>query len=36
MSEDLKKMIYEACLSSAKQMGMNKVKQMSWFGKNYK
>jgi hypothetical protein len=36
MSKELKQKIYEACLSSAKQMGMDRVKQMTWFGKNHK
>jgi hypothetical protein len=28
--------IHEACLASAKTMGPDKLKQMSWFGKNHK
>jgi hypothetical protein len=34
--DELKKAIYEACLYSAKAMGPDKIKQMSWFGKNHK
>ena len=30
----LEKAIYEACLASAKALGPEKIKQMSWFGKN--
>lgn len=33
---ELETLVYKACLESAKQMGMGKVKQMSWFGKNHK
>jgi hypothetical protein len=36
MSDDLKKVIYEACLASAKLLGPDRIKQMSWFGKNHK
>ena len=34
MSE-LEKKIYNACLASAKNMG-DRIKDMSWFGKNHK
>lgn len=32
---DLEKKIYAACLASAKNMG-NRVKEMSWFGRNHR
>lgn len=32
----LKQAIHEACLEAAKEMGPEKIKQMSWFGKNHK
>lgn len=31
----LEEKIYQACLASAKNMG-NRIKEMSWFGKNHK
>ena len=33
---DLKQALYEACLKTISEMGMDEVKQMSWFGKNHK
>lgn len=31
----LEEALYKACLASAKNMGPDKIKQMSWFGKNH-
>jgi hypothetical protein len=31
----LKAALYAACLASAERLGQDKIKQMSWFGKNH-
>lgn len=33
--DELKEKIYQACLASAKNMG-DRIKDMSWFGRNHK
>lgn len=35
-NEEIREAIYQACLAAFKEIGIEEVKKMSWFGKNKK